>query len=301
MQGCTDHPKRPSHRNHKPAADGTAGEPYQGFAHEPLTFDGSRSYDTDGRIISWRWNFGDGTIGTGETITHAYDQAGNYTVTLTVTDNWYAADVYTSSAYITIGNNPSSTPLISGPTFGHANILYQYTVLSTDPDKDTLLYVVDWGDGASSTSPLFGSGHIITTTHQWTKNGFYMVRVYALDRNYASSNVYELVVAIDVQYVKDLGYLLDKNSDGIFDVFHSNITVKETKINLRQSGYYYIDTDGDERWDIVYDPVSHQLQTYHETPLLDYLIFAILVISFLLILYFGRKRKQSIIITHRKE
>jgi PKD repeat protein len=53
------------------------------------TLDASGSADRDGTIASYGWNFGDGNIGTVTTTstTHDYPKAGNYTVTLTVTDN----------------------------------------------------------------------------------------------------------------------------------------------------------------------------------------------------------------------
>jgi subtilisin family serine protease len=50
------------------------------------TFDASSSTD-DGIIEKYEWNFGDGTTGTGVTITHTYSTANTYNVTLTVTDN----------------------------------------------------------------------------------------------------------------------------------------------------------------------------------------------------------------------
>jgi len=46
-----------------------------------------KSYDTDGTIISWEWNFGDGATTSQQNPTHKYSKSGNYTVTLTVTDN----------------------------------------------------------------------------------------------------------------------------------------------------------------------------------------------------------------------
>jgi PKD repeat protein len=292
--------KRISPRNHPPTADATAGEPYVGFVYEVLTFDGSRSYDRDGRIIAWRWSYGDGATGTGETTTHAYNHSGDFTVTLTVTDNWYASDVYTTTARITPGNNPASTPIVTGPHTGRANVSYDYTMVATDPDGDFLQYVIDWGDGSIKTSPMFLSGHQISTMHQWQRLGFYTMQVYTWDQFHAMSTVSETVIAIDVHYVGNLGYLIDADSDGAFDRFYSNITGHETKATLVDSGKYLIDVDGDGRWDTIYDPLSDQYQEYTEVPLLDYVIFAVLVISFVLILYLGRKKGRSITLTSKK-
>ena len=58
-----------------------------GTVGELIEFDGSASSDPDGTIASYAWDFGDGSTGTGATPTHAYLQAGTFTVALTVTDN----------------------------------------------------------------------------------------------------------------------------------------------------------------------------------------------------------------------
>ena len=46
-----------------------------------------QSYDTDGDVVAWEWNFGDGNNSGTQHPTHTYTSAGTYTVSLTVTDN----------------------------------------------------------------------------------------------------------------------------------------------------------------------------------------------------------------------
>jgi subtilisin family serine protease len=65
--------------------------PTANFTYETIelkaNFDGTSSEDTDGNIVSYAWNFGDGSSGSGVTTSRTYATAGTYTVTLTVTDN----------------------------------------------------------------------------------------------------------------------------------------------------------------------------------------------------------------------
>jgi len=55
-------------------------------------FDASTSFDSDGTIISYEWDFGDQHSGSGAVLSHTYSNAGNYQVTLTVTDDRGATD-----------------------------------------------------------------------------------------------------------------------------------------------------------------------------------------------------------------
>jgi parallel beta-helix repeat protein len=63
------------------------GGPDSGFVLEEVTFNGTESFDLDGTITDYSWDFGDGTIGSGITPTHAYNSDGDYIIALTVTDD----------------------------------------------------------------------------------------------------------------------------------------------------------------------------------------------------------------------
>ncbi len=51
-----------------------------------------RSWDDDGNIASWHWNFGDNTNSTEQNPTHTFAEPGTYTVLLTVTDDQAASN-----------------------------------------------------------------------------------------------------------------------------------------------------------------------------------------------------------------
>lgn len=61
--------------------------PYNGFILQEVLFNGSKSFDLDGTITTYSWDFGDGTTANNSLATHVYYSTGTYTVTLTVTDD----------------------------------------------------------------------------------------------------------------------------------------------------------------------------------------------------------------------
>ena len=73
--------------NMPPVALTTGTTPTSGTAPLTVSFVGSSSYDPDGLIASYLWNFGDGTTSTLSNVAHTYSTAGSYNASLTVTDN----------------------------------------------------------------------------------------------------------------------------------------------------------------------------------------------------------------------
>jgi len=143
-----------------------------------VKFDGSGSYDPDGSIVFYRWNFGDGS---GEILemspTHIYGEAGTYTVTLTVIDNNGTSDTKTTTVTIEPAGqveNQKPIPVINIPDTGKVNKLIKFDgSQSHDPDGEITNYTWEFGDGS------VGYGAVVY--HAYSKPGMYEVRLTVKD------------------------------------------------------------------------------------------------------------------------
>jgi PKD repeat protein len=141
--------------------------PNQGTAGQPVAFDGSGSTPGSGQIVRYEWTFGDGATGSGATVSHIYARAGNYTVSLKVTNS----DGRTATAELTIYVNPAARPptaVINGPGQGTEGEAVSFDGSGSTPGGGQIVrYEWDFGDGAS------GSG--ATVSHTYTRAGAYTV------------------------------------------------------------------------------------------------------------------------------
>jgi len=112
--------------NQQPIANFTY-YPEKPVVNQSVTFDASSSYDPDGKIMNYEWDFGDGNITntTEEKINHSYSEAGSYEVTLTVKDDDGATNsttkiitVYSPTAIFDTGRPENPYPSISGKFIG---------------------------------------------------------------------------------------------------------------------------------------------------------------------------------------
>lgn len=83
-----------------------------GLAPLTVTFSSTGSYDPDGSLASYKWDFGDGTSSTAVSPTKTYTVPGNYTAKLTVTD--LAGATNSATVAITVQRNPASDVDVSG-------------------------------------------------------------------------------------------------------------------------------------------------------------------------------------------
>ena len=195
VKGSSEKPNKP------PVADLSAGESYIGFLNEEIDFDGSLSYDNDGHIIEWFWNFGDGTTGLGEITSHNYSSTGTYNVILIVTDNEGKSDTDLTTAVVALPNNPPSVPIVSGPSEGFIDIEYLFSVVSTDEDNDEIKYTVEWGDGNIDESKFLKSGDFFNISHKWFEPGDYIINVSAYD-SYTIAKI-DITITLDEEDIPE--------------------------------------------------------------------------------------------------
>jgi PKD repeat protein len=127
-----------------PVADFTA-TPTSGTA--PLTV--NFTDQSTNNPTSWQWDFGDGNTSTQQNLTHTYNNAGTYSVTLTAT-NSYGSNIKTKNGYITVSNSGNSpvANFIATPTSGTAPLTVNFTDQSTNTPTS---WQWDFGDGGTST------------------------------------------------------------------------------------------------------------------------------------------------------
>ena len=135
-------------KNRKPKA--VVGGPYSGTEGEAISFDGSGSSDSDGTIISFLWDFGDGEISTDQDPTHIYAQDGTYTITLTVTDDRDATNVDTTS--VVVADVDPVSNFSASPTSGTEPLTVAFIDASASFDG-VVSWFWDFGDGKNSTEP----------------------------------------------------------------------------------------------------------------------------------------------------
>ena len=155
----------------KADADG----PHYGLIDEPVEFSGSA---TGGYPpYTFHWDFGDTHTSDEQNPLHTYTTQGNYTVTLTVTDDTSNTSDDSTWAWIQDGNNPPDTPDIDGPNKGTAGKTYPYTFTTSDPEGLQVWYYIDWDDGSNTGwKGPYSSGLPKTFNHKWTNEGTYTIK-----------------------------------------------------------------------------------------------------------------------------
>jgi PKD repeat protein len=162
-----------------------------------VSFDGSSSNDPDGSIVSYSWNLGDGFTGSGQSVSHTYSAPGNYTVTLTVTDDARA----TGTASLSLSfNDPNALVAPSGlkAVGGKSKATLTWV---RNPNNGTGFYIEKGSktrNGVSYSRIATITGDVSTYTDN-TGSGTYYYRIQAYNSNTGASSAYSNAVSVRVK------------------------------------------------------------------------------------------------------
>ena len=161
-------------KNKKPVADFTY-TPEEPLDTDIITFV-DHSTDEDGEIVSWFWEFGDGSTSTNQNPTHMYEDNGTYVVKLTVTDDKNATS--TKQVAIVVANKAPVAKFTFNPANPKIGDEIEFTSQSFDDDGNIVSYLWDFGDGNTSTEQ--------NPVHSYDKTGTYNVTLTVTDNDGAT-------------------------------------------------------------------------------------------------------------------
>jgi parallel beta-helix repeat protein len=165
--------------------------PAAGLTPLQVTADAGASTDPQGQILSYSFDFGDGTVSgpqASASATHTYTTAGSYTVAVTVTDTSTLSDTATTGVAATAPAPPSAVLNVTPATGLPPMQVTADASASTDPQGQSLSYTFDFGDGTT-----VGPQPAASTTHLYTNSGSYSVKVTVTDASGLSDSTTQLV------------------------------------------------------------------------------------------------------------
>ena len=126
----------------------------------------SRAVGPGRTIVSYNWNFGDGSTGSGVTTTHRYAGNGSYVVTLTVTDDAGATTQNTQTLVVGSTASQPSASLTATPSTGKPGQRVVFDASASTPGTGATIvsYKFDFGDGSpqeTSSNPV--QSHVYPT------------------------------------------------------------------------------------------------------------------------------------------
>ena len=162
-------------------------DPTSGDAPLVVNFDATGSFDPDGSIVNYAWDFGDGNNGTGVSPTHIYAALGTYTVTLTVTDNLGASTI--SNGTIIVSPTGANNPPDAGFDYDCTGLNCSFTDTSSDSDGSIVFWSWDFGDSTNSTDQ--------NPTHSYANEGIFIANLTVTDDGGLSDTVSQTITVTE--------------------------------------------------------------------------------------------------------
>ncbi len=161
--------------NHRPTAV-FGYDPAAPETGQVISFDATASTDPEGQPLTYAWDYGDGSSGSEAQGTYSYAAAGDYTVSLTVSDGVW---LVTSEQVVTVSppNVPPEACFTVDPAAPSAGDPVTFdAACSSDPEDQPLTFFWDFGDGSSEEQTT-----ALSVSHTYAAQGSYAVELMVSD------------------------------------------------------------------------------------------------------------------------
>jgi PKD repeat protein len=175
--------------------------PTASFSSSPITptdaqdvMFAANASDRDGEVRRWEWAFGDGDAAANEAPTHRFPDAGEYVVTLVVTDDDGSRSAVASRTVTVTNALPEAVLRVSSHTADVGEDVL-FTNLSYDPSSsgEVIHMGLEFGDGTFvSGGAIYGAQY----THAYAEPGEYVVLLYAVDDD-GGLDVIQTTIVVD--------------------------------------------------------------------------------------------------------
>lgn len=206
------------------------------FVNVSRTFDASNSSDSDGEIVSYSWNFGDDSLGSGTTVSHTYNETGMYTVSLLVTDNDGLTDIDEIS--VSVMNDADDDQWGDEEETEYGTDPENESDYPSDFDND---HIPDKNDTDDDNDGLPDSIEIELGSNPMNPNDVFMLDQSAIE-----------------------GFLVNNDNDKMYDVFVDKSLTNTSKIKIDETNTYLLDVDFDGRSDYSFDIENNALNVINE-------------------------------------
>lgn len=189
-------------RNDPPAASFTADQT-EGWPPLTVRFTDTSTSPDDG-LVSWAWDFdNDGLIDSAlQNPVYTYNSGGAYTVSLTVTDVYGAADTETKAAFISICSN-SGIPPVANPGGPYSGVEGQAITLdgSGSSSSDRRIVTYEWDINNDGLFETLNSSP--TQAQTYSQQGLYIIKLRVTDNCGGTGEAITTAAILDTAPVAD--------------------------------------------------------------------------------------------------
>lgn len=209
--------------------------PYEGVQTDNMKFTSKGSFDIDGSIVKYEWDFGDGSKSYEANPRHIYKEPGKYTIKLKVTDDKGESSIAVTTVTVKdISENNLPIVKIGGPYQGFNNQkIAFYSNGTRDEDGEIKSYEWDFGDGSKSNEA--------NPIHVYKEPGNYTVTLKVIDnlggQSIASTKARILKMVYPINQEKEPNDSIDLANGPILP----GVTVKASVDAQDPQDYFYFD------------------------------------------------------------